>query len=54
MATDARSRHARLFQIKNEATGKCIDADNNHLTPGGLITPQACQAVNNQFWMLFQ
>jgi hypothetical protein len=43
-----------FFQIKNEQTGQCIDADNNNLTPAGLITPQACQAVTNQFWMLFK
>ena len=40
------------FWIKNEQTGQCIDADRNALRPGGLITPQACQAFSNQFWTL--
>jgi len=43
-----------FFQIKNEQTGQCMDADRNNLTPGDLITPQACQAFDNQFWMLFK
>jgi hypothetical protein len=43
-----------FFQIKNQQTGQCIDADNNHLEPAGKVTPQACQSVNNQFWMLFK
>lgn len=42
-----------FFWIKNEVSGECIDADANHLEPAGIISPQACQALNNQYWTLF-
>jgi hypothetical protein len=41
------------YWIKNQQTGKCIDADNSDLKVGGKITPQSCKPISNQFWTLF-
>ena len=41
------------YQIKNHQTAKCIDVDLQHLERGGIVSPQTCQARDNQYWILF-